>query len=120
MLAVVDDKVVAVAAHVGQRAIGYLVGRKHSRRLVPQANGAALGELRQARPHHAAPAERVTEVVRPSVHDRAVAEINAVMQVGDGRADDPVLDFQAVSTCHAQSSSGLNLRFSPSDCSVEL
>jgi hypothetical protein len=58
--------------------------------------------------------------VWPRVHNRAVAEIDAVMQVGDGRADDPVLDFQAVSTCHAQSSSALNLRFWPPSGSVEL
>ena len=120
MLAVVDHGVVAVAADVGERPIGDLVGRKRGGRLVPQADTAALGKLRQARPHHAAAAERVAEVVRPGMHDRAVAEIDAVMQVGDGRADDPVLDFQAVSTCHAQSSSALNLRFWPLSGSVEL
>jgi hypothetical protein len=36
--------------------------------------------------------------VWPRVHNRAVAEIDAVVQVGDGRADDPVFDLQAVST----------------------
>jgi hypothetical protein len=98
MLAVVDHGVVAVAADVGQCPIGDLVGSKRRGRLVPQADTAALGELGQARPHHTATAERVAEVVRPRMHDRAVAEIDAVVQVGDGRADDPVFDLQAVST----------------------
>jgi len=100
VLTVVDHEVVAVAVDVAQGPGRDLVGWKRGGWLVPHPHRSALGELGQARLHHPAAAERIAELMRTGVHDRAVAEIDAVMQVGDGRAGDPMLDLQTVSTRH--------------------
>jgi hypothetical protein len=45
VLAVVDHEVVAIATNVRQGPLGNLVGGKHSRRVVPQADGSAVGKF---------------------------------------------------------------------------
>ena len=110
MLTVVDHEVVAVTVHVGQGAGGDLVRRKLGGRLGADANRAALGEVGTTRPHHVAAAERIAKVPRPRMHDRAVADVDPVMQIGDGRAGDPMLDLQTIPARHVDQA----LRTSPS------
>ena len=100
MLAVVDHRAVAFPADMVERPRDDLLQRVGRGRFRRHEHRAAAGELRQARPLHAAARQRIAEVVRPRMHDRAVTDVDAVVHVSHRRAGKPSFHPQAIATCH--------------------
>ena len=107
VLAVGDDRRIAVAAHVGQRPGHDGGGLERGRRLGHHADGPSRGELGERRPLHPASAEGPAEVVGPGMHDRAVAHVDPVMRIRHGRPRDPSLHRQPLTLRHDESSESM-------------
>ena len=100
VLAVFHHRAVAVAADERQGPRGDLVGGMEGGRIGDHADQRAGGKLPPARPGDAAAVEDPLRIIGAGVNDRAVAQIDAVVGVGDRRAGEPALHRESVAPCH--------------------